>query len=497
MKILRFLSLFVFVGNLLLIQVCQATALDSDRSFLNLQNEQDKTFGSGFNELLRDRNRQRLEKNTEYDASGSDKPQISLIATPFYSRTFSSGKIGQYFGVAASNAVATKNTPTAGASEVDIKLMLRDKATAAPLVIVAANEGVITLEPRQISFGGHLAATVKMCQGLEGFSLAVNTAVVRNKTVLEKSVTGDVLNTNASSSVSDYLAGIGSSPFQVALAKAKIDGNARSATRLSDVNVQLRYAINEEETQALSVFADFLIPTGTEPTGEFLFEPVVGGRSWFGGAGVCGRAQLYEGDAQTPRMWLVADALWRYGLKSNQIRVPDIKGTTWGKYQLTVQAGQLAIAANTSQFIPAANIVTQEIEVRPRGTFKFNSKVCMAYEWANAEIGYQFCYKQEEANTLKTDWADNAVYRILDAYVQTSTVTTNIATGQVVAINKDNFELNHPSQSFHSLFATFGMTDDKESKSWALAAGFAVNLSSQARVAPRSWDGFVKLGITF
>ncbi len=502
-KFLPFLSLLLLLGG-----ACQAAALDTDRSFLNAQKEQDKVLGGAFMSMLSDRD--------------SEKAKFTLMTTPFYSRTFDGIKLGQYFGSVGSNVVTLKKTPKAGNAELSYDSVFRDTtvvpggpiAAGASAGAIAGSQAAIRLEPWQKSVGAHFAVSVQFGEGFESFSVAINTAVVQNTTNLQSSFINDLAYNNplvavAPSTFADYLAGNGSSAYQAALTSAKIDGKSHETVRTSDIDVQVRYAITDEEKEALTVFADLLIPTGNKPSGEFLLEPIAGNHSWFVGAGARGRVQLYSpstssglpgDDSDDSRnVWLAGDVLYRYGLTSTQIRVPDIQNTVWGKYRLTVTAAQPAIAALTSQFVPAANALVQKFKVTPRSTFMTNLRVCMTYKKTAAEFGYQVCHKQEEANHFDTPWVDNAIYLIAPAYSPAISAAANIAlaTPTATPINHDNLQLNHPAQTFHTFFGSVGMTGDVDAVSWAFALGGAVNFSNEARVAPRSWDGFVKVGIAF
>ncbi len=75
------------------------------------------------------------------------------------------------------------------------------------------------------------------------------------------------------------------------------------------------------------------IPTGTLPTGEFLFEPVVGnGHHWELGAGFSGHILFWEDDDTDGTFGFYADANITHLFKNSQCRVFDLCNRTDSRY---------------------------------------------------------------------------------------------------------------------------------------------------------------------
>ncbi len=467
---------------------------DTDRTFLNMQQVQDRPLISAFAENLRD---QRCQSSHD-DTKSTMKMDVTI--TPFFNQTFDSKNIGRYFGSANSNVITAKDIATVRTESVAqfaLASIFRDLTNGFRLFFTnTSQQATITLNPRQRSIGSHFGIAIKMNGDLEGLSLRLNSAVVRNTNDLKKTITEDTPRTSQPSTVSDYLAGRGFSDFQEALTAGKIDVNSHSHTGIDDINAQLRYTILDQDDRAIESYIDVLVPTGNKPTGKFLFESIVGTRSFQMGLGACGRTNLYENDDASTRTWIEGNALWRYGFAGAQDRVISPNIATWDQYYLTTNINNVA---NTQVFVPAANLLLQKINVTPGNIFKAEAQLCAIYKKMSGQCGYQLCYKQEENNSRTASWNDNTTYLILDTYNITLSAQTNIANGDAIVVNQVNFNINHPEQIFHSFFATLGYTGTckNDSVAWALALGASFNTSGNGQAAPRSWDIFGKVGITF
>jgi hypothetical protein len=181
----------------------------------------------------------------------------------------------------------------------------------------------------------------------------------------------------------------------------KIDGK-KSVTKLSDIELKLGYEFFSNCADYFEAYVGVVVPVGRKPTGEFVFEPVVGQHHFGVMFGAAYGVELYHCNDTTYR-WEV-EYNGRYLFSDTQMRSFDLKNKPWSRYQMVYLTPN---ALNPSAQFPATegiNIFTQPLKVTAGLAQTLNIALVVqrcAFEW---EAGYNVWARQEEKVRLKHPW---------------------------------------------------------------------------------------------
>ncbi len=483
----------------------------TNRSFLNIQDSRDKAAHRSF---VRSLHRAGGDKQTVDDEDNS----FTFMITPQFGKTFGEAEMGKFFGVGSQNVVPLQYNGD-GINQVRQEFMFRFSDNTLPSLnagdkLTNFNPATVSLNPRQTSVGAHFDAIIGLAPLAQGLSLSIGTALLRNKNDVETIFNDGAIIANQASTISDYLKGIGQSTVQKALSFGLLSTNSNEKTQSDDIDLRLRYVLVDKPKSMFGAFISCRIPTGNEPEAIFLFEPLVGTRHWRFGGGFYGDATINESQASNSTLMVHFDINYQYAFHANEKRLLDIKNEAWGKYHLSLQAGKpFATVANpnvtaiANQFNPLANVLAQDMTVYPGSIFTATFMASYNQGMFACDGGYHFCFKHAEDNKFKKEWVNNQYYRFI-SNASWGTAGVNIAVRGVSpddatnatffqAVNKTDLEINHPSQTFHTLFFTMGILKRDAEYPWTLALGSEVTVSNDQRAAPYSWDVFGKIGISF
>jgi hypothetical protein len=143
------------------------------------------------------------------------------------------------------------------------------------------------------------------------------------------------------------------------------------------------------DTYHVGIFARIVSPTGTCPTGEYLFEPTIGnGKHWELGGGITSHVQLWDNPARKHRLGLYIDATLTHLFNAQQQRVFDLKGFGPLSRYLLVEKINTPIA--TINVSPAANLTYHTVNVR--AAVQTDSVAMLSYlrEFFALDVGYNF-----------------------------------------------------------------------------------------------------------
>ena len=133
---------------------------------------------------------------------------------------------------------------------------------------------------------------------------------------------------------------------------------------------------------------------GTMPTGEWLFEPIAGGRGHTAvGLGANLHLKGLSKGALSVAFDLIAD--WKYRFKSDEKRTLSIYDQTEDTI-LTASAYRNVVKHLHTGVRPAANVMTVDVDVTPG--HRFDGLVGMSATWYNwhFDVGYNFYWSQQE-----------------------------------------------------------------------------------------------------
>jgi hypothetical protein len=335
----------------------------------------------------------------------------------FYGQNTNKSDTGKYFGTLDKNSFSLNGadnltgTATAFAAstvaDIDGAYIIHQENTDNSTLKLS-----LALNPESISYGVNLAYHQDLSKIVNGLYLKVVLPVqrVENDPKLSITQTTPVANLTAANFL-NYFKGtytpnavIGAANAQALLQKGKINGK-QSATGIADLDIVLGYKFLNKETYHFGINLGLSIPTGKEATGEFLFEPLYGSKHFGLGGGLHAGARVWGDEDHNFKLAFAAN--YRYLFQASEKRYTGIKNRNFAQYYLLSQFG---VAANAQALIPAANLLTQNVDVTPGS--QLDGILGLAYNKGgfNLDLGYNVYFKESESVKLKNDWSEGKYY---------------------------------------------------------------------------------------
>ncbi|MBU1007547.1 hypothetical protein KKA53_00505 [Candidatus Dependentiae bacterium] len=418
-------------------------------------------------------------------------------ATGFYQSSQNEVGLGRYFGKFNSATGPNITNPYAGSTQ-DFIWVLDRQPLATGLneeallldqdFIIHDFENQVTdplavrgvLRPRHTSYGLRLDYHQKLDKLAKGLYVKVSAPLVHVKNKIDVCYTGTNKETTLPYSttkvkLSNYLGGnLAITGTQEKLCKAKICGS-NDESGIADIEVTLGYNFLYKEHKHCGVYASLTIPTSDTPTGEWLFEPVIGHAGhWAIGLGIDSAFELWQHGEKS--LEFIGALHYKYVLNKTEMRTlgfkypcgegdtdPNVvagKFVPMGWYMLGGQVGK----AGT---FPLANVLTQRVGVEPGSQLELLAS--FAFNWGNFtfDLGYNLFAKERESVMLKNcTWTDQT-YAIADPSYDPSAAfavgniwnPANISADANKWINKKDLVTDTattPVYVTHKIFSGFG-----------------------------------------
>jgi hypothetical protein len=202
------------------------------------------------------------------------------------------------------------------------------------------------------------------------------------------------------------------------LRHARMSRYRLTKSRLAEIQYALGYNFLLDPLYHLGLELRGSLPIGNKPTGEFLFEALVGnGHHAELGAGLTSHVQLWHDDCASRELTLYLDANITHLLKSHQHRTFDLKGKPLSRYMLATDmrppVTDLFASINGSQivpssqckyrFTPVANITTVPVDCTIAVQADVALKLAYTQENFQWDIGYDFWARSCEKLCLRSD----------------------------------------------------------------------------------------------
>jgi hypothetical protein len=177
-----------------------------------------------------------------------------------------------------------------------------------------------------------------------------------------------------------------------------------------DIDVMLGWRFLDKKNYYLAINLGMAIPTGNAPTGEWVFEPVVGnGNHWAFGAGFDFAWTMWDDNDQNLK--LAAALNYRYLLEGTERRTLGLRNNNgllpWGQYYLAGEINALRGPAAKRWLFPAANVLTQRVNVKPDSQLDAILQLSYNNGGFTVDLGYNFFWKDDEDVELKEAWVNN------------------------------------------------------------------------------------------
>ena len=423
---------------------------------------------------------------------------------PFYRTSNRESSLGKYFGTNSKNEL----TVAAPDQNVDIQtgLIAHRYATTSPF------SDLIKLNPEHTTYGAYFSYQQDLDKLHNKLFLRFNIPVVEVTNDLHLTNTSPNKDTVTDKNILDFFNGTfkqtdDSKNLQEALSSAKIDGpNKKSG--VADVECMLGYVFTEKEEYEMSGHMKVVLPTGNEPTGEYLFEAVVGnGKHWGVGAGI--DASLNISKSETDSFEFLAHLDYTYLFREDETRTigfrnginnrgPDAPREDlsvvlpWFHYVLGGENGKKGT-------FPLANILTRPVSVLPGSKLQGHAAFAYHRNDTTFDFGYSF-FAQEGEKIRVNSWVDDK-YAPAHPQYNTSNAFDMDASEQVLGGWINASELNPevsatPAVLKHSIHGSIAYTHSTWKNPFMLAGGFSVDWT-QDNTTPTGYTLWGKAGVSF
>ena len=220
-------------------------------------------------------------------------------------------------------------------------------------------ESTISICPEQSTFGFIFYGRKSFCRNEEkerGFWASASFPVMRveNKMNFHENVTVDGNGANEAASPT-VVANMTQAFNQSAWKYGKITCGKLSETGVADLELKLGYEWLVHEPCHLESYIGVVVPTGTTPKGEYMFEPIVGnghhfGLMWGGAFGIL----FYEDEARDRQLRAEIGAHTEYLFRKEQVRSFDVKYNPWSRY--------MGVYTNMDQATEASELATSAFQ---------------------------------------------------------------------------------------------------------------------------------------
>lgn len=414
-----------------------------------------------------------------------------LVSRSFLQLSTNSAALGRYFGHDGSNVIAYAPTPTG--NQISSNSLLASTTFSGQTIA-----GTITLKPTRQVLAWNLGYEQSLRFIHNDLFMTVNMPLVSARHNLVATVgSNEVRQTvNAISyGVLDYFSGKLSQSGavnQAALTAGKF-GGAHKKTGIAGLEVNLGWKFIRGEDYGLHGRVLAVVPTAPKVTGEFMFEPTLGGgRNWQAGLGLDGVMKMHHSDDLRVDGALSLEAGYQFANK--EMRTVGVEDFDFGQYDLM---GKVTAAG----VFPAANVLNQRVQVTPGFRFDANLNLnVLLWEYLGFNAMYN-CHLQEAESVKVCSWNNNQ-YGIVDMTQSYDSTTAFSAAKAVGTALLSSAQLNTkkaatPSAVVHKFgggvayhLTLFGQHDAMI----GLNAGYEF---AQNNAAPASWEVSLKSGLTF
>lgn len=360
-----------------------------------------------------------LLKGTFASIANQDNPGFggTLQLTPFFEQSTDSAAIGRYFSFTDNNSFTIKgNTATNQHNGYNEAAQGAD-ALPGNFGLDAAYEGTISFNPRRTSYGMYVNYQQDFLHLVKNVYLTATAPIVSvsHTMGLNEEV---ITNPNANNFTTIMAGGQPSTTMNAPLNAGKIN-NTKRLIGLADIDLGLGYRFIHNEFARLQGEIHLTIPTGTTPTGNDMFEVVIGNNGhWALGGAVDGRINLWtdqDNDDHRFSLWLSTEA--KYLFENHQTRTLGLANNPGGQF-ITMRQQDPAQTSNVlANAVFGPNAMTRQVSVTPG--LQVEGMVYGDYTWNSWKLsmGYNIFGRQSESVALKGSLNDGGIYGLTGPYV--------------------------------------------------------------------------------
>jgi hypothetical protein len=405
-----------------------------------------------------------------------DKFGGNFQVTGFYKDSNNAKELAKLFlinnksTIALTQIVTSNNLPTT-AVDVDLRYLIHD-TEANTYVETAAVGANLSLKPEIDSYGVRFDYHQDLDKILKGLYLKANLPVACVETNPKINVTnttgfapvyanGDSVLTTVTSYFNGSYSNTTEAGFeQIALTKGLISGK-HNETGVADIDIALGYKFLNKHNYYASLALAITIPTGNNAKGVYMFEPIVGNGQHFGLGGDLDAQARVWGDCEH-NLKINLFMKYRYLFESHEHRTLQINGRPFSQYFLLGVSGQIPAT-------PAANILTQNVDVTPGS--QFDGILGLAYNNGGFafDLGYNLYFRESEKvhykggfdttkyNVMSKNWQQTAVFDATNTAVNdVDQVLNGVTVAPLTVANLSLTAPATPSQFTNGIYSGLG-----------------------------------------
>jgi len=427
----------------------------------------------------------------------------TLQIVPFYRTSNRESSLGKYFGTNGKNELTV--APPGPNVDVQTSLIAHRHDTVSPF------SDLIKLNPEHTTCGAYFSYQQDLDKLNNRLFLRFNIPVVEVTNDLHLTNTSPDKDTVTNKNILDFFNGTFKQTdvenLQEPLTSAKIDGPNKNSG-VADVECMLGYMLTEKEEYEMSGHIKVVLPTGNEPTGEYLFEAIVGnGKHWGIGAGI--DAALNISKSETDSFEFLAHLDYTYLFREDEKRTIGFRnginnvgpGSTredlsvvlpWFQYVLGGENGKMGT-------LPLANILTRHVSVLPGSKLQGHASFAYHRNDTTFDFGYSFFAQEGEKVRIKS-WTDDKYAPAAPGYDTSNAFDMSNANqvlgGWINASELDPELAATPAILKHSIHGSIAYTHSDWKNPFMLAGGFSVDWT-QDNATPTGYTLWGKVGVSF
>jgi len=219
---------------------------------------------------------------------------------------------------------------------------------------------------------------------------------------------------------------------------AKMDNLCRKKTGIGELLVTLGTTVINWDCFTLSYYGGLASAGETRRNEEYLFKPSTGSAGHFAIInGLLCRLPFYECQDNRDSVDFFCSMELRYRMRRNEERVFDLCANPWSRYLLVHRR-------NDPRTIPAANVLTHCIEVRPGCAFDLATGVSADHNGFGFEVGYNLWATQTEyLKVINPPFCDKAT-PLMESYGIMGSDATKTASRSTIAYRADDDDVFIP-----------------------------------------------------
>ena len=442
-----------------------------------------------------------LSQNTE------EQFGTNFQVVPFYQESLNGTDLGKYFGV--KNKISF-NLHSGQEGDVRGTYIIHDATTAAGNV----NLATIEIYPHQKATGIRFDYFQNLERVMENLYLKVAIPII----FLKNTMNLKIKEGTAKDTFLDYfkgkididfdsagiISGQAHNSAQESLTHAKIPHDYDyTAVDVADIDIIFGYNVLNNNRYKASINLGFSFPTGEEPSGFYVFESIVGGGNhWSLNAGINSNATMWKHKSKNLKLNFALN--YKYLFQSTEKRTLKLKGLPYSQYYLIGKIGNIR---NQTKFIPAANILTRNINVTPGSQIDTILGFSYNHSGLIIDVGYNFFWKNKESVSSKDHWFDGK-YGILHPEqilegnksfeLSDNPVAAGVDGGAEKLIYEQDLDIqaaSTPSLVTHKIYGSLGYLCLKLKR--PIMLGFGCSYEFAEKYALENWQIWTKMGITF